>query len=108
MSESVLPTFSSRSFIVSALTLRSLIHFEFIFVYQEDGRAGSNCDSESLRDFPGGPVFKTPCSQCRGTCSIPGQGTEISNVPYSVGKKREREKAPHLQSRFQGPKLLKV
>ena len=33
MSESVLPMFSSRSFIVSGLTLRSLIPFEFIFVY---------------------------------------------------------------------------
>ena len=33
MSESVLPMFSSRSFIVSGLTLRSLIHFEFILVY---------------------------------------------------------------------------
>ena len=33
MSESVLPMFSSRSFIVSGLTYRSLIHFEFIFVY---------------------------------------------------------------------------
>ena len=33
MSESVLPMFSSRSFIVSVLTLRSLIQFEFIFVY---------------------------------------------------------------------------
>ena len=31
MSESVLPMFSSRSFIVSGLMLRSLIHFEFIF-----------------------------------------------------------------------------
>ena len=31
--ESVLPMFSSRSFIVSGLTLRSLIHFDFIFVY---------------------------------------------------------------------------
>ena len=28
--ESVLPMFSSRSFIVSGLTFRSLIHFEFI------------------------------------------------------------------------------
>ena len=27
------PIFSSRSFIVSDLTFRSLIHFEFIFVY---------------------------------------------------------------------------
>ena len=26
------------------------------------------------RDFPGGPVAKTPCSQCRGRGSIPGQG----------------------------------
>ena len=30
MSESVLPMFSSRSFIVSDLTFRSLIHFEFL------------------------------------------------------------------------------
>ena len=33
MLESVLPMFSSRSFIVSGLTFRSVIHFEFIFVY---------------------------------------------------------------------------
>ena len=33
MSECVLPMFPSRSFIVSGLTFRSLIHFEFIFVY---------------------------------------------------------------------------
>ena len=33
MSESVLPIFSSRGFIVSSLTLSSLIHFELIFVY---------------------------------------------------------------------------
>ena len=33
MSESALPMFSSRIFIVSGLTFRSLIHSEFIFVY---------------------------------------------------------------------------
>ena len=33
MLESILPMFSSRSFIVSGLTFRSLIHFQFIFVY---------------------------------------------------------------------------
>ena len=33
MSESVLHMFSSRSLIVSGLTFRSLINFEFIFVY---------------------------------------------------------------------------
>ena len=31
--ESVLPPFSSRSFIVSGLSFRSLIHFGFIFLY---------------------------------------------------------------------------
>ena len=33
MSKSVLPVFSSKSFIVSGLTFRSLIYLEFIFVY---------------------------------------------------------------------------
>ena len=33
MSESVLPMFSYKSFIVSGVIFRSLIHFEFIFVY---------------------------------------------------------------------------
>ena len=33
ISKSVLPLFSSKSFIVSGLTFRSLVHFDFIFVY---------------------------------------------------------------------------
>ena len=33
MSETVLLIFSSKGFIVSDLAFRSLIHFEFIFVY---------------------------------------------------------------------------
>ena len=33
MSSNVLPMFSSKSFIVSGLTFRSLIYFEFIFLY---------------------------------------------------------------------------
>ena len=33
MSESVSPMFSSKSFIASGLTFRSLIHVEFVFVY---------------------------------------------------------------------------
>ena len=40
LSSSVLPMISSKSFIVSGLTFRSLIHFEFIFVY--DVRKYSN------------------------------------------------------------------
>ena len=33
MPSSVLSMFSSNSFVVSGLTFRSLIHFEFVFVY---------------------------------------------------------------------------
>ena len=33
MSESVQPMLSSKSFLISGLTFRSLIHFEFIFTY---------------------------------------------------------------------------
>ena len=33
MSKTILPMFFSKSFIVSGLIFRSLIHFEFIFVY---------------------------------------------------------------------------
>ena len=33
MSLSALPMFSSKSFIVSGITFKSLIHFEFILVY---------------------------------------------------------------------------
>ena len=41
MSKSVLPMFSSRSFMVSCLTFRYLVYFEFIFVYGV--RKYSNC-----------------------------------------------------------------
>ena len=30
-----------------------------------------------MRDFPGGPIAKTLSSQCRGSGSIPGQGTRL-------------------------------
>ena len=40
MSKSALPMFSSKSFVVSGLTFKSLIHSEFIFVY--DVRECSN------------------------------------------------------------------
>ena len=53
MSESVLPMFSSRSFIVSDLTFRSLIHFEFIFVY-----GVRKCSFHSFTN--GFPVFPEP------------------------------------------------
>ena len=51
MSKSVLPMFFSKSFIVSGLTFRSLIHFEFIFVY---GVHSSSCSC---------PVFPAPLTE---------------------------------------------
>ena len=51
MSEIVLPMFSSRSFIVSDLTFRSLIHFEFIFVCGV--RKWSRRDRSSGAETPG-------------------------------------------------------
>ena len=51
MSKSVLPMFSSKSFIVSGLIYRSLIHFELTFVYgvkecrSEERRVGKECRS---------------------------------------------------------------
>ena len=56
MSESVLPVFSSRSFIVSGLTFRSLIHFEFIFVYGV-GKCSSFILLQVVDQFPA-PLVK--------------------------------------------------
>ena len=58
MPESVLPMFSSRSFIVSGLTFRSLIHFEFIFVYRS--HLTLKAELEIQRTSWGGSVVKNP------------------------------------------------
>ena len=60
--QSVLPMFSSRSFIVSGLTFRSLIHFEFIFVYGV------------RKDFPAGSDGKASVYNVGGLSSIPRSG----------------------------------
>ena len=47
----------------------------------------------SLQDFPGGPVAKTSCFQCRDAASIPGWGTKDTHIPCSMTKNKilERE-----------------
>ena len=52
MSESILSMFSSRSFIVSGLTFRSLIHFEFIFVYGVRKCSAAAAAAKSLQSCP--------------------------------------------------------
>ena len=42
-------------------------------------------------DFPGGPVVKTLCFQCRGLGSIPGRGTEDPHTVQHGGKKESVE-----------------
>lgn len=41
-------------------------------------------------DFPGGSVFKTLCSQSRGTGSIPSRGTKISHAEPAQPKKKKQ------------------
>ena len=48
--------------------------------------------SKTSQDFPGGPVVKTPCFQCRGMGSIPGQGTKIPQAVWPKKKKKRKEK----------------
>ena len=61
MSGSVLPMFSYRSFIVSGLTFRSLIHFKFIFVY-----GVRKCSSFILLQV----VDQFPSTTCQRDCLI--------------------------------------
>ena len=52
ISKNVLPMYSSKSFIVSGLTFRCLIHFEFIFLY-----GVKECSNILLHSCP---VFPAP------------------------------------------------
>ena len=47
-----------------------------------------------LRDFPGGLVAKTPCSQQGGLGSIPGQGTRPHMLQLRVCMPQQRSKIP--------------
>ena len=42
-------------------------------------------------DFPGGPLVKTPCSQCRGMGSIPGWRTKIPHALW-CGQNKQTNK----------------
>ena len=43
--------------------------------------------NRASRDFPGGPVVKTPCFQARGYGSIPGWGTNFPHALWHGEKK---------------------
>ena len=59
-------------------------------------------------EFPGGPVARTPCSQCQGQGSILGQGTKIPQAFQCSwrGKKKEeslKRKRMHVCLGVRGP-----
>ena len=63
MSESVLAMFASWSFIVTGLMFRSLIHFEFIFVY-----GVRKCSAAAAKLLPCPNYYKQCCDEHWGTC----------------------------------------
>ena len=46
---------------------------------------------ESLWDFPGGPVAKTPCSQCRGPGFNPWLGNSIQHAATKDSASRNED-----------------
>ena len=67
MSESVLPMFSSKSFIVSGLMFRSLIHFEFIFVY-----GVKKCSATAAKSLQSCPTQCNPIDGSPPSSTVPG------------------------------------
>ena len=67
MSESVLPMFSSKSFIVSGLKFRSLIHFEFILVY-----GVKKCSATAVKSLQSCPTLCDPIDDSPPSSTVPG------------------------------------
>ena len=67
MSESVLPMFSSKSFIVSGLKFRSLIHFEFIFVY-----GVKKCSATAVKSLQSCLTLCDPIDDSPPSSTVPG------------------------------------
>ena len=58
---------------------------------RQGDRYGSKKKKHSAREFPGGPVVRTPCFHCGGVGSIPGQGTKIPQA-VQCGQKTKTNK----------------
>ena len=65
----------------------------------------------TLGDFPGGPVVKTLCSQCRGPGSnpwlIPGRGTKIPYEAQWPKKKKKVHSDCYVEERWAGDERQK-
>ena len=49
-------------------------------------------------EFPGGPVVRTPCFDCGGMGSIPGQGTKIPHATWH-GQKQTKKRTKERKKR---------
>ena len=69
---------------------------------QDPGGQGGQGKAEGQeaepRDFPGGPVVKTPHFQCKGMGSISGQGTKIPHAMWQ-GQSIKKKKKSYLKRR---------
>ena len=52
----------------------------------------TNNSKKNLREFPGGPVLRTPHFHCQGPGSIPGQGTKIPQAAQHDQKRKKKKK----------------
>ena len=75
------------------LTLISAVSWGFLPNYSSE-RHGiiSPIKISSDRDFPSGPVVRTPCFHAGGMGSIAGWETEILHAAHSMAKKFKNEK----------------
>ena len=76
-----------------------------VLVTTGGGRRGGELDEGNqkvkTRDFPGGPVAKTPSSHARGLGSIPGQGTR-SHMPKLTPREAQKERKKNKNFFYKG------
>ena len=59
------------------------------------------------QEFPGGPVAKTPCSQCRGPRFIPGQGNRPHPLRLKIPPMATKIKDPRAATKIQHSQINK-
>ena len=84
MSSSVLPLFSSKSFIVSGLTFRSLIHFEFIFVFAVRKCSNFNLSHAAVQFSQHHLLKRLPLPHCISLPPLSNQSKILYDSPPRV------------------------
>ena len=77
-------SFLAEFLLYSVIRIKQLYHVQYLFKMIRTTNSAKLC----IRDFPRGPVVKTPGFHCRGLGSIPGQGTEMPHCCVAQPKKK--------------------